>query len=125
EIRSISAMIGTTIPAQERKTSMAGYRSGLSGGIPIDYAASRINDRCDPDYSQRSATELNDRRFPITPLQVAQDQRPVLRGPGLPHYLPSVHGLFLARRLSSSPIREQVVHGEWFGMGHVSIQRMH
>ncbi len=54
---------------------------------------------------QRSATGLKHRRFSVTPLQVGQERRPLLRGSRLPQDLPSVDRLSLAWRLSARPIR--------------------
>src|SRR5262249_21180774 len=71
-----------------------------------------------------SATELRYRRFPITPLQVGQEQRPFLRGSRLPHDLPSVPRLVLARRLAGGPIREPILRRNGSRVGAVRIQGM-
>ncbi len=74
---------------------------------------------------QRSANGLRHRRFSITPLQVGQEQRPVLRGARLPHDLPPVHCLLLAGWLPGGPIRQQVRPSERFRVRDMRIQRMH
>jgi len=63
-------------------------------------------------YFQRFATGLKLQRFPITPLQVGQENRPFLRGPRFPHDLAAVHRLTLAGWFSGRAIGQQVVGGE-------------
>src|SRR3954453_18982432 len=77
------------------------------------------------DIKQRPAKELKSRRFPITPLQFGQEQRPVLLGACPPHDRAPVPRLGLARRLAGGPIRQQVVHSERTGMRRVGVQRQH
>src|ERR1039457_7579588 len=76
-------------------------------------------------YYQRSATELRTRCFAITLLQVSQEQRSLLLGSRLPHDLAAVQRLYLARRLSGRPIRQQVLHAERLGMRGMHVQSMH
>src|SRR5436305_10305605 len=74
-------------------------------GMAAFSGAAVAKSNMDATLLKSAKLELRQRRFSITPLQVGQEDRPFLRGSRLPHDLPSVQRLFLARRLSGRPIR--------------------
>src|SRR3954451_19290095 len=76
-------------------------------------------------FFQRFGTELRCRRFPIAPLKIGKQRRPLLLRARLPHDLAAVQRLSLAGRLAGTPIRQQVVHRKGSRMRRVGIQRRH
>jgi hypothetical protein len=107
-LRTRSMRVIPTAPDDLRGREHLGIGDAQGGVRRVDCRAEHgvalRSKRLFPLILQRSAKELNLRRFPITPLQLGQEYWPVLLGARLPHDRASVSRLGLARRFSGGAI---------------------